>query len=44
MAIEQYTEKLTLGEMRCTIGKNSFGYVFPQGDVSDVGKIVKGNS
>ena len=39
MAIEQYTEKLTLGEMRCTIGKNSFGYVFPQGDVSDVGKL-----
>ena len=41
MAIERYTESLTLNEMKCTIGKNSFGYVFPQGDVSDVDKIEK---
>lgn len=39
MAIEQYTENLTLKEMRCTIGVNPFGYVFPQGDVSSVDKI-----
>lgn len=26
MAIEQYTESLTLKEMKCTIGKNDFGY------------------
>lgn len=41
MAIERYTESLTLNEMKCTICKNSFGYVFPQGDVSDVDKIEK---
>ena len=41
MAIEQYTESLTLKEMKCAIGKNSFGYVFPQGDVSDIDKIEK---
>lgn len=39
MAIEQYTETLTLKEMKCSIGANSFGYVFPQGDVADVDKI-----
>ncbi len=39
MAIEQYTESLTLKEMKCTIGENQFGYVFPQGDVSGVDKI-----
>lgn len=39
MAIEQYTESLTLREMKCTIGENPFGYVFPQGDVSSVDKI-----
>lgn len=41
MAIEQYTENLTLKEMKCSIGKNDFGYVFPQGDVSAVDKIEK---
>ncbi|MEY8338877.1 hypothetical protein AALB16_12790 [Lachnospiraceae bacterium 62-35] len=41
MAIEQYTESLTLKEMKCMIGKNSFGYVLPQGDVSDIDKIEK---
>ena len=30
MAIEQYTESLTLKEMKCAIGENEFGYVFPQ--------------
>ncbi len=39
MAIEQYTESLLLKEMKCTIGKNDFGYMFPQGDVSSVDKI-----
>lgn len=39
MAIEQYTESLTLAEMKCTIGKNNFGYVYPQGDLSDIDKI-----
>lgn len=39
MSIEQYTESITLKEMKCTIGENQFGYVFPQGDVSSVGKI-----
>lgn len=41
MAIEQFTESLTLSEMKCHIGKNDFGYVYPQGDVSDVDKIEK---
>ena len=39
MPIEQYTESLTLCEMKCTIGENSFGYVFPQGDVYKIDKI-----
>lgn len=41
MAIEQYTESLTLSEMKCNIGKNDFGFVFPQGDVSNIDKIEK---
>ena len=41
MAIEQFTESLTLSEMKSVLGKNSFGYVFPQGDVSKIGKIEK---
>ena len=39
MAIEQYTESLTLREMKCVLGDNGWGYVFPQGDVSAVDKI-----
>lgn len=39
MAIEQYTESLTLTEMKCKIGKNDFGYVYPQGDVTEIDKI-----
>lgn len=27
--------------MKCTIGENQFGYVFPQGDVSSVDKIER---
>lgn len=41
MAIEQYTESLTLKEMKISIGKNDFGFVFPQGDVSSITKIEK---
>lgn len=41
MAIEQYTESLTLQGMNCTIGENEFGFVFPQGDVSDVEKVER---
>ncbi|MDD2477078.1 MAG: N-6 DNA methylase [Dysgonamonadaceae bacterium] len=39
MAIEQYTESLTLQEMNCTIGEHELGYVLPQGDVGAVDKI-----
>ncbi len=39
MAVEQYTESITLREMKCVVGENKFGYVFPQGDVSSVDKI-----
>lgn len=41
MSVEQFTESLTLSEMKAVLGKNSFGYVFPQGDVSNVDKIEK---
>ena len=41
MAIEQYTESLTLQGMNCTIGENEFGFVFPQGDISDVAKVER---
>lgn len=41
MAVEKYTESLTLKEMNCVIGENRFGYVFPQGDVSGIDKIEK---
>ncbi|GMO70530.1 MAG: hypothetical protein Ta2A_19130 [Treponemataceae bacterium] len=41
MPIEQYTESLVLQEMKCTIGENTFGFVFPQGDVSSVDKLEK---
>ena len=39
MAIEQYTESLTLREMKCTLGNNEWGWVFPQGDVDNFDKI-----
>jgi type I restriction-modification system DNA methylase subunit len=41
MPIEQYTESLCLQEMKCTLGENTFGFVFPQGDVSPVDKLEK---
>ena len=41
MAIEQYTENLTLREMKCVLGDNGWGYVFPQGDVSSVDKVER---
>ena len=37
--IEQYTEKLTLSEMKSNIGENKFGYVFPQGNVENIKDI-----
>lgn len=40
MAIEQYTESLTLREMKCTLGDNGWGFVFPQGDVANATKII----
>ncbi len=39
MATEQYTESLTLREMKCLLGDNGWGFVFPQGDVADAEKI-----
>ena len=41
MAIEQYTESMTLQNMKCVLGENDFGYVFPQGDVADVSKVER---
>ena len=39
MATERITENMVLREMKCFIGENPFGYVFPQGDVSVMDKI-----
>lgn len=41
MPIEQYTESITLQSMKCNIGENDFGFVFPQGDVADVDKVER---
>jgi type I restriction-modification system DNA methylase subunit len=41
MAIEQFTESIVLQEMQCSLGENAFGYVFPQGDVPQIGKLEK---
>ena len=41
MPIEQYTESITLQSMKCVLGENDFGYVFPQGDVADVEKVER---
>jgi 16S rRNA G966 N2-methylase RsmD len=41
MPIEQYTESLVLQEMKCVIGENAFGFVFPQGDVEQIAKLEK---
>lgn len=39
MADERYTESLALKEMKCMLGDNGWGHVFPQGDVSAVEKL-----
>lgn len=39
MAIEQFTESVTLKEMHCNIGANDFGYVIPQGDAKKFEKL-----
>ena len=39
MAVERYTETLTLKEMKCDIGINEWGMVYPQGDVGSIEKI-----
>lgn len=41
MANERYTESIVLNEMKSKIGKNNFGYIFPQGDISEIDKIQK---
>ena len=41
MVNEQYTESITLQEMKCHVGKNDFGFVFPQGDVSALDKVER---
>jgi len=40
MPIEQYTESLVLKEMKCTLGGNDWGFVFPQGDTASADKIL----
>lgn len=37
--IEQYTEELTLKEMKLSLGENKKCFVFPQGDIEDLDKI-----
>jgi len=39
MAIERYSEHLTLTEMKCKPGDNGWGTVYPQGDVSNIDNI-----
>lgn len=39
MKIEQYTEKLVLENMKMTIGKNNFGYVYPQGNTENADRL-----
>jgi len=41
MPIEQYTESLVLKEMKCSLGDNDWGFVFPQGDVASTDKILE---
>jgi len=41
MVTERITENLTLLEMKCELGDNGWGYVFPQGDVSSIDKIER---
>jgi type I restriction-modification system DNA methylase subunit len=39
MASEQYSEQLVKIDMNIQIGENSFGFVFPQGDIQGIKKI-----
>ncbi|MBR6942941.1 MAG: N-6 DNA methylase [Fibrobacter sp.] len=41
MANEQFSEAFVLKEMRCNLGENEFGKVYPQGDVPEVSTIEK---
>jgi len=41
MAIEQYTEHLALREMKCVLGDNGWGHVFPHGDIPFIDKIER---
>jgi hypothetical protein len=41
MASEQFTESIVLQEMRCTLGENAFGQVFPQGDAAQIVDLEK---
>jgi len=41
MTIERYSESLTLEEMKCKLGVNDWGTVYPQGDISDIKKIIR---
>ena len=37
--IEQFTEALIMDLMQFSIGLNDFGYVYPQGNITDIKKI-----
>jgi type I restriction-modification system DNA methylase subunit len=39
MAVEKYSENLVLAEMKCQLGDNGWGFVYPQGDVGNMNKI-----
>ena len=39
MANEKFSEEFVLKEMRCNLGENDFGFVFPQGDVPNITAI-----
>ena len=41
MANEKFSEDFVIKEMRCNLGENDFGKVYPQGDVPDVSAIEK---
>jgi type I restriction-modification system DNA methylase subunit len=40
MANEQFSEALVLSEMHCVLGRNTFGSVFPQGDVPTIANVM----
>lgn len=39
VAVERYSESLVLDEMKCRLGDNGWGFVYPQGDIAPVEKI-----